>query len=118
MSETEIHYGEVTEIPVPHKCETLLQQIEYIEQKYDCVFEDKDMDYPYSEEFIKAGDRWYKIADNQLDSNSCTITETEGKLKYGLSFYNGGCSFQEALEDALERYDLVHHLKWCSNSKG
>ena len=57
------------------------------------------------EDYIELNSKMYRVQDITLDSDEGYIMNknTDGTLSYLVTYYNGGCGFNEALEYAYEK---------------
>lgn len=115
MSETEYHKGTLKKINTNGKTvkEYLLDFmtknniIPESDNDYDDVcswWSETTWDLPeFRYKFFIRGETLYEMENIELTNDECTATvDAEGTIHYYLSYYNGGCSFQEALEEALD----------------
>lgn len=108
MSETEKHKGKLiplefegtTEEQAKQACEYMgFEKRDYHEDWLDCF---KDEGYRIAHFF---NDKFYRIDDEELDPYdgyaNASMNE-DGTIDYELQYYNGGASFTEVLDDAME----------------
>lgn len=59
----------------------------------------------YTQEYIMIGGMAYKIEDIQYgDAEKCDATiNADGSITYDTYFYNGGCGFEECLNEAVDK---------------
>lgn len=104
MSETVQYRGELTKIEVPEKCDTLEKQAAYLREiGLDAIFYD---DYVESKQCICVFDTWYLFTKEGGDDDEDIFEATkqlDGKIKYIVKYYTGGCCFEEAIEEAIKR---------------
>jgi len=112
MSE-DVHYkGELTPYPMVGSIEDAAKEIVKIEN-YDF---DTELYDNYEECLEENGYRKYVIANNKIYVvNTCkevnntsrfkAILNHKGIIEFEIAYYNGGCSFIEALEEALENME-------------
>jgi len=113
MSDYELHKGTLRRLKVQKSKKELI--LEYLSEKneeipsYYNIEEEDDINEYFmdllSENYIEYNNIMYIIENKEIDSDS-DIFECEetgnGIYSYRLSYYNGGCGFEEALETALE----------------
>lgn len=113
MSEYETHIGKIkkvdlSNISIEDFCKAACndRNITKLESYYDswqeCFMDRCDREY------VIVNDSIYKIISdkNCSDDDIFEAHENyEGQIEYCLSYYNGGCSFSEAIETALERME-------------
>lgn len=110
MSETVYYTGKLT--PVKTKTgETLedtakriIDENNYkIESYYKTAHE--CFDDVYYREYITVNNKIYSVQNEDVDDNDdifkATINE-DGSINYVVKYYNGGCSFNEAIEEAMK----------------
>ena len=110
MSQTEFHSGKLKKINMAnYKNRGLEHQIPYLEGK-GYIFEDIEIvnNYFYSENVVKIEDTFYEIIDHYraLDEDQYIVESNDNKdgtISFMVQFYNGGCGFEEALEEAIQR---------------
>ena len=62
------------------------------------------------EEYAVINGVLYKVEDASIEEGTCTATENaDGSISYTLHYYNGGCGFNEALEDAVN--EILREVK-------
>lgn len=104
MSETVHYIGKIPEIEsvkgLPFK-----EAIDILSQSYDIEDLDYDSEYFYCYNVINLEDIFYHIEKYELDAYTDILNATpiDNGYNFELKFYNGGCSFQEALETAICR---------------
>ena len=119
MSQTEIHYIKLKEVKVDNleewlkkKCQEVKPEIENPSdigedtwrEVYDYYLDEENQDHK-----ILNG-KLYKIIKHKnldYDDNDITINE-DGEIEILTSFYNGGCSLDEALEWNLDKLNNKH----------
>jgi hypothetical protein len=108
MSENEAHTGRLVEIEMYDHMdiESYLKHI-YMDEKgiTDLNYCDNWTDYATmeAEEYIVHDDKLYKIKDHMYIDNDCIATRNkDGSISFAVQFYNGGYSFEEAIEEALD----------------
>ncbi len=116
MSETETLKGTVKFIPIPEgkTIEDLCEFILCIEKEITFAKEHEcDITEVFRDEFYKeavvASNGVYKViksveVDPDDDVYDASLNE-DGTIDYFLRYYNGGCSFEEALLEAIERME-------------
>ena len=113
MSQTEVHVGKLLKIDttsyqtVESWCKEYcirngIQMRSYYESYEECFSNE------CSKEFIICNNNVYKIIKNMEcdgdDIYHASVNE-DGTIDYVLSYYNGGCGFNEAIECALENLE-------------
>lgn len=111
MSET-VHYtGKLVPIyrgdDIENRCRFILQSEEITDLSYCDTWQDR-LDDSFYQQYYITDDTIYRVDKKELDSDEeifyatlnsdCTITFTT-------KYYNGGCSFNEALDTAIERME-------------
>ena len=110
MSETEHHRGKL--IPTEDKgslsasMKSILiemgEEIEPGDSQEDLMDQFWDAAYRM---YTIINDKIYKIDDKEIDADEDVYTSThnaDGTIDFEVKFYNGGCSFDEAIEEAVE----------------
>ena len=109
MSSTEFHTGKLKEIDMgPYENENLAEQAKFLINKgfINCDF-DEECDYFECSNIARIGNTFYEIidhysaSDEDQDIGQANKNE-DGTISFMLQFYNGGCGFDEALEDTLQ----------------
>lgn len=108
MSETELHLGRVSKIQVIG--DTFEEQVRYLETMKDIKFEDLDLKnrYFYSSEplvhYHEKSNTWWVVEDKETDFDSLfkTYKRLDGSADYVFSFYNGGASLSELLDEVVD----------------
>jgi len=104
MSTTETHTGTITK--VKGNLEELCQDI--VDYNYDLEVQTKynqtavDFVRENYEDYIIIRDSLYKVSDKSIEEDMSVSWLQEDSIGYLVSFYNGGCGFLEALEEAVE----------------
>lgn len=116
MSKNELHFGKL--IPIEQK-ESLEATAEYHLKAFG-ITEDDIGDYTTSwlqymlSEMSQFGHvhngRLYRVDDTEMNSNSLAEAQKneDGSIDYQLLYYNGGSSFNEALDAALKKITPPH----------
>lgn len=110
MSEMEYHTGKLILLARPEEM-SLKQQLQQLikEEEWDCKFpnnidylKETFFDESYGE-YTLIGEDIYKIIDHhEMTESECKAWRVDNnEIIFSVSFYNGGCSFEEALEEAL-----------------
>lgn len=107
MSNQEAHSGELRE--VAKNCVSFSEKVLYLEklgiQLDDWEIEEEYLDIDHGYVIIK--DRLFQILNHmEGDENEATVRKIgEDRYSFFLNFYNGGCSFEEALEWGFDRME-------------
>lgn len=112
MSETETHIGKLKKLKLPKECITWKDKFLHL-QKLGFSFEEYDIEdeWIYGEKegcTITANGDFYVIIESKSPDYKDILEASvniDGTISYTLQFYNGGCSFGEALESALKNID-------------
>ena len=103
MSDMERFQGTLTPLDLPVEHDTWEKQIKYL-QDNGHYFEDLDIEeerfYAKGSSAVKIDSIWYNIHKTIYDDDMCRATRNGDKIEFILNYYNGGCCFDEALEDA------------------
>lgn len=116
MSETEYHKGTLTPIKTDDPIKYLCDQMDKENISYDTKeiaedyngniiywFDEQTYNTALESKFYYKDGKLYSMDNTALESDVCVATMDEkGVIHYYLSYYNGGCGFSEALEDALD----------------
>lgn len=109
MSETKMFKGTMKEVALPDG-----QSVEQFAEK---ALRDKGVDDPwdgdwlstltldYQDKFAFVGDKLYEMMDYKdiSDEDICDASRnSDGSISFVVRYYNGGCGFDEVLEDAVE----------------
>lgn len=115
MSEMVQYKGELKKIAVPIECVTLKEKAEYlIKCGYSLDYDDYENNEVYFNDCLRIKDDWYsytKSENKDCDDIFEATIHPDGKIKYLIRYYNGGCCFEEAIEESLKRLE-------ASNKKG
>ncbi|MCK5617055.1 hypothetical protein KAR91_85120 [Candidatus Pacearchaeota archaeon] len=111
MSDTEHNKGKLVPVPKFGTLEDTAKKILYdngeTEQGcYDSYLEHLE-DWGYRKYHITE-DAIYKVENKEVDCDEDVFTasaEEGGVIRYETKFYNGGCSFSEALDSAISKID-------------
>jgi len=115
MSQIEVHTGRLIKVdkleeePIENWCKEYCQQngCEHLESWYSSW--EECFRNVFSNEYVVANNSIYRIIEDTEFSDCEDIFEAHtnelGQIQYCLSYYNGGCCFEEAIEKALERMD-------------
>lgn len=111
MSETEYHRGKVIEIKqlegedIQETAKRILSELniemkDYYDNYLDCLQNEA------YEGVVFANDKLYRVVDDikiDIDTDIFRAEEnSDGSISYEVKYYNGGCGFNEAIEEALE----------------
>jgi hypothetical protein len=116
----EMHTGSMHPVTFPATVTTLEQQIEYLFKAMELGKEDEERTWEQnfweSDEFYEKCRRGeiqyalvhgviYEVKDTHLEEDNCFLADTQpdGSVNYTVFFYNGGCGFEEALEEAIDQ---------------
>lgn len=122
MSDYEHHYGKLT--PIEHQTNLSTQEVAKTILNLNKIPLDADEDFitQLNDElygkFICIKDKIYKIDDKEHDSSDDIIRaslHSDNSITYEVRYYNGGCGFGEALEEALKK--ITPLSKELSNPK-
>lgn len=110
MSEVETHKGKL--VPVEVVGNTLEEKIEHIckthgwaiDEYYD-TWREVLSENAYRDYYIAKDDTIYKIDDKKVDPEGFATGEKneDGSVDYFISWYNGGASMDEVLDDVIEK---------------
>ena len=107
MSETVTETGKL----IPVEWDDNLTWIENVD-KLSYQFEIEDLDeiakYFHCDEIVKLDGVYYSIeerSDSDLNGIFEMFRDEDGALRYVVSYYNGGCSHGEAIEEAFEGFN-------------
>lgn len=109
MSEMEYHIGRATPVVIPENvtveqfCEILCGKLNISKDSYDS----------YKEALVSENDHYfvhentqtlYKVFDKHMSEDDFSHAEEDydGNVDYAVGYYNGGCSFNEALDAAID----------------
>lgn len=111
MSETESYMGRLYPLGIPKG--TIQEQVDFIErQGYKISYEDgfiesKDIFCYAIDDFHKR--QWFRVLDNKKVDPYESVFEANrglgGLIHYSLRYSNGGCCFEEALEEAIDNLE-------------
>jgi len=113
MSETVYYKGTLTEVyrleneTLEDQCKRILQVEEFNDDYYDS-FQEMVLDQSYERYIVQDG-ILYAVQRQELNSEDSlfNISKNEdGTLNFEVRYYNGGCSFDEAIEYAFENKKL------------
>ena len=119
MSDYESHKGKL--IPTEYTKEELVHKMveEAKENSWEARYKNQDLDKEIINElfydvdnYVEINNKIYFVEDTLYDPDDDIFDMGENKdgtLSYNLRFYNGGCSFSEALDEAADR--MNPHLK-------
>lgn len=109
MSETEYHYGTVnkysTNPDIESVCKEICKKEGWVLDKsyydsYQSVVEDMGYD---TMKYLIIDDFVWSVDDTELDeSHFIGNKNKDGSISYNVGYYNGGCSFGEAIEEAIK----------------
>lgn len=113
MSKMEMHIGKLEKIQIPDGVTTEEKAKEICKSRYGITelwtYYDDWTECLQSEScggfVVVGGTLYHVISDEEItDGDIFNANENEdGTISYTLSYYNGGCSFSEAIEIAIER---------------
>jgi len=86
------------------RCKRIIGDVE-LEDCYDSYQEKLMDDYDYYEDYIIHNDILYSVEKNRLDPEQSMFTSKrndDGTVNFEVRYYNGGTSFDEAIEYALK----------------
>ena len=108
MSDMETHVGRLVKQQGADTAEELCQyiinyhndvmkQTEYNQTAVEFVRENYD-------EYLVIDDDVYRVYDNYIDPDNLQVSwkNKDGSIGYAVTYYNGGCGFGEAVEDAVK----------------
>jgi len=106
MSQTESHFGKI--IKIDGDAENLCQEV--INDRNDQIdqheYNQSAIDYVEEnyEDYAVFNNTLYRVEDTELVESDIykSWLNHDGSIGYAVSFYNGGCGFLEALEDAVK----------------
>jgi hypothetical protein len=112
MSEMEAWKGTLIEIYIPEIYTTWEQQVTYL-QTLGLHFEDLNIEdewfYERESDVVRCDGKWYKLLKKEkfdpYDSIFKAIKKEDEEIDFILHYYNGGCCFSEALEEALKNME-------------
>lgn len=109
MGETEIWTGKLTPLTIPDEYITWRDQVEFLLSEgvfFAYLDLDKEWFCTKDSDCVKLGDRWYSVHKTSWGPDEIMTAEKNGaQISFAISYYNGGCSFGEALEVALKTID-------------
>ena len=118
MSETVQYKGKLKFVPKLHKNETLNEQCERILKECDKTNIDLDFyegDFVWAvydelyNKYVIAGHNVYEIIEKiSIDPDYDIFNATQnldGTIDFHVMYYNGGCSFNEAIEEAISNME-------------
>ena len=114
MSETVYYKGKLKDV-VRLDNETLEEQCKRIincelDDDYYKTFKEMLLD-EYYDKYVIYGDILYSIVEKiSLDADGSIFNmsnDDDGTLNFEVRYYNGGCSFDEAIEHAFERKEML-----------
>jgi hypothetical protein len=113
MSETEHNVGTLTPVKIEVDAETTAQEILLSmgvkpDLKYFETYLEQLSDEGYRKYYISDG-KIYKVSYKDIGESADIFEATEradGVIEFQTRFYNGGCSFDEALDYALKKVTL------------
>jgi len=113
MSEEEFCVGKL--IPLEFIGFTLDESLEKLANDNEWEVEDNDFMEAFEEngyrEYIIIKDKIYKVIYDNKDSYDSFFQATknnDGSISFILKFYNGGCSFSEAIEEAMKKNNIFN----------
>ena len=114
MSETEHNKGKLVPVSrigsVEEKCKAVVEVHGFEKSKYHETFKEALEDEGYRSFFI-TDTEVYKIESEEVDADGDIMNatrNTDGTIDFETRFYNGSCSFNEAIKCALEKHDAPH----------
>ena len=116
MSETEHNIGKLIPMSITETLEETAKRI-HIENGWNKpeseTFLESLKDLGYRKYIILLDEnKIYKVVNKQIDPDDEILhakTTTNGIIEYELRFYNGGASFDEAMQEALKRHEILHN---------
>ena len=109
MSETETHVGKmkpmvVNGATVEERCEDACKRLGLTRDKYHDSWEECLSDEGYRKVYQHNGVIYEIIEDKRLDDEDIAEASrnADGTVNFVLSYYNGGASFDEALNSAMK----------------
>lgn len=113
MSEQETHFGKVKEVDlygadVEQWCKCYCIEHGTNKLDYDSWTEQYKDNFEFDEKFKVIGSKVYEVISDVEEDDAYIYRasrNSDGTINYILSFYNGGCGFEEALEDAINNMD-------------
>ena len=109
MSEYETHKGKLSELFIPENFLTFGQKTKYLLSKgFEFDYVDTQNEVLDSENVFYLNLKFYELTKHEslTEEEECIITKKEnGDYEFLLSFYNGGGSFQESLEDSITDFE-------------
>lgn len=113
MSQVDRYRGTAQKIEFPKGVDTFKEKITFLQGRGN-VFEDLDDDEDFwSDTVERIGEDFYELKKIAVSEYSISAeADKDGLIHFDLCYYNGGCSFGEAFESAIEamereaRYDL------------
>lgn len=106
MSETVHYVGKLTKIPMEGDLQNTAKRVLQNEgwcDESDADFLEQLEDRGYKKFLVHSGNI-YKVEKTQLDPNDDIVKATkcpDGTIDFEVKYYNGGCSFNEAIDAAL-----------------
>lgn len=111
MSRTELHVGKVKEVnygltSLEETAKMILWELgEDVDNIHNSIEYLLDEHY---DKYVRVKDKLYKIIvdkEYQEDDLMQATKNSDGTIDYVVQFYNGGCGFNEALEEAINNLD-------------
>ena len=112
MSEM-VHYtgkivpvGKLPNETLEEQCKRILAKHNYLDLKIYCDSWQEMLCDEFYERYVVAGGEVYKVVEKNhkdMDEDIFNVHDNgDGTIDYEVMYYNGGCSFNEAIEYALE----------------
>lgn len=108
MSEQVTHVGKLKPLlsnisDMESKCQEILDNLGHKRLDYFETAKEQVLDELYETHYI-SGDTIYGVYDESLGYQNVyhATTDSDGVISYVVSYYNGSCGFQEALDEAIE----------------
>jgi len=108
MSETEHYTGELIKIPktssVEDMCKQICQESGMLETGYYETWREA-LEYDFDKDYFIYDDVIYKVdlvENDPYDDIFRASKSCNGRIKFEVKYYNGGCCFSEALKEALK----------------
>lgn len=110
MSETVYYKGILKPVDfligetLEERCKRIIGDVE-LEDYYDSYQEKLMNDYDYYQKYIIHNDILYFVEKKNVDPDEDIFKanrNVDGTVDFEVKYYNGGCSFDEAIEEAFE----------------
>lgn len=112
MSEVDYYKGKLIPVSVligeslEETCKRIIGNVE-LEDYYDTYQEKLISDYDYYEKYVIYNGILYSVEKKSLDPEESVFIASrndDGTINFEVRYYNGGCSFDEAVGYALAKY--------------